>query len=107
MERAFYLERIKVDRNLSADKETLEYLQRQHLLHVPFENLDIYMGQPILLDVAQFYQKIVRDRRGGYCYECNGLFHDLLLSLGFDSRMVSCRVMNGKKVGPEFGHMAV
>lgn len=86
---------------------TLEKLQYQHLLHVPFENLDIWNRIPIELDTAVFYDKIVNRRRGGYCYECNGLFHALLLHLGFQSRMISCRVANGKKLGQEFDHLAL
>lgn len=89
MEIDTYLQRIGLNHAKEANLETLSELQMQHMLHVPFENLDV-MGQiPIPLDVESFYNKIVLDRRGGFCYEMNGLFHWLLTSLGFDSHFVS------------------
>ena len=107
MDYSLYLKRINAIHPLPATLETLEYLQYCHLLHVPFENLDIYYGTPIVLDTCNFYDKIVLRRRGGYCYECNGLFYGLLQWLGFDVRMVSCRVMTGRKMGQDFDHMAL
>lgn len=104
-----YLKRIGIpdDRPLSVNAETLSYLQQQHLLHVPFENIDIHNRIPFDLNVSVFYQKIVVNKRGGYCYECNGLFYELLNALGFEVRMISCRVLQRKKVGPEFDHLAL
>jgi N-hydroxyarylamine O-acetyltransferase len=75
---------------------------------VPFENLDIHWGPKIVLETGAFYDKIVRQRRGGYCYELNGAFGALLNELGFPTRMVSARVYDGKSsFGPEFDHMAL
>src|SRR5215217_8652227 len=102
-----YLKRIGITNKLKPSLETLVQLQKQHLLHVPFENIDIYYGVRITLDPAALYDKIVLRNRGGYCYECNGLFHLLLQWMGFDSRMISSRVMTGKKTGEEFDHMAL
>jgi N-hydroxyarylamine O-acetyltransferase len=85
-----YLRRIGIEsNNLPVNEGSLRLLQRQHLLSVPFENLDIHWKRPIKVDVEKFYEKIVVNRRGGFCYELNGLFHELLKSLGFVSRMVS------------------
>lgn len=103
-----YLERIGVDsRGLEVDLSTLKSLQRRHLLSVPFENLDIHWKRPIVPDVSRFREKIVGARRGGFCYELNGLFNELLRSLGFETRMVSARVFNGTTHGPEFDHAAI
>lgn len=103
-----YLDRIGLNGlELSADLESLRRLQRSHLLAVPFENLDIHWKRPIVLDVEKFYSKIVNDRRGGFCYELNGLFETLLRDLGFETRLVSARVFNGKEHGPEFHHAAI
>lgn len=86
----------------------LRLLQRQHLLNVPFENLDIHWGQPIVLDTEAFYQKIVETNRGGFCYELNGLFNELLREMGFQTRIVSARVADGHGgYGPEYDHLAV
>ena len=78
-----YLARIRYDGSLAVDAKTLEALQRAHLLAVPFENLDIMRGEPIALDVRGHYAKIVERRRGGFCYEQNGLFAWALEELGF------------------------
>lgn len=105
---AAYLERIGLsDSELRPDLETLILLQRSHLLAVPFENLDIHWSRPIVLDIGKFYSKIVTDRRGGFCYELNGLFETLLRDIGFETRLVSARVFNGKEHGPEFDHAAI
>jgi len=104
-----YLNRIKFTGSTSPTLENLQKLQRQHLLTVPFENLDIHYGNPIHLDVDSFYQKIVYRGRGGFCYELNGLFQALLTSLGFDTKIVSSRVYNEDKeeYSPEFDHLAI
>jgi N-hydroxyarylamine O-acetyltransferase len=72
---------------------------------VPFENLDIHLGRRILLDEDRFFEKIVLRRRGGFCYELNGLFALLLRSLGFEVFMLSARVHGPGRVGPDFDHM--
>ena len=103
-----YLRRIGLDRAaVSTDIDSLRLLQRSHLLAVPFENLDIHWKRPIVLDVNRFYEKIVEQRRGGFCYELNGLFRELLQELGFETRLISARVFNGKLHGPEFDHAAI
>ncbi len=103
-----YLSRIGLGRaGLSADAESLRRLQYAHLLSTPFENLDIHWKRPITIHTAKFYQKIVGEKRGGFCYELNGLFNELLVSLGFNTRLVSARVFNGTVFGPEFDHAAI
>lgn len=88
--------------------QTLRRLHRAHLLAVPFENLDIHLGRPILLDEQQLYEKIVLRRRGGICYELNGLFAALLRALGFDVLLISARVASSQNgYGIEFDHMAL
>ena len=103
-----YKSRIEVTgAELHPNLETLNRLQRAHLNTVPFENLDIHWKRPIVLDEKKFYEKIVSDRRGGFCYELNGLFNVLLRSIGFQTRLISARVFNGTEFGPEFDHMAM
>ena len=104
-----YLSRIGVDPSvLRPDVETLRLLQREHLLHVPFENLDIHWKRPIVLDTDRFCSKIVEGGRGGFCYELNGLFNELLVAVGYRTHLVSGRVYGPEKVpGPEFDHMAI
>lgn len=103
-----YLDRLGLDRGvLSPDADSLRLLQRSHLLSVPFENLDIHWRRPIVLDLDRFYEKIVVQGRGGFCYELNGLFDELLRELGFETRLISARVFNGTSHGPEYDHMAI
>ncbi len=104
-----YLERIGLgDAELAADPETLSLLQRSHLLSVPFENLDIHWNRPIVLDIDRFFEKVVVKRRGGFCYELNGLFNELLTSIGFQTRLVSARVFHEDgSTGPEYDHAAI
>ena len=106
MEVTKYLERIKYREPLHITYKVLAELQAQHLLHVPFENLDIHAH--VKIDLDNLYHKIVTCNRGGFCYELNGLFYQLLLAIGFSVKMVSARVYLGnRQYGPEFDHMAL
>jgi N-hydroxyarylamine O-acetyltransferase len=87
-----YLARIGLDEPPPSTLEGLARLQEAHILSVPFENLDIALGRGIDLSPDALFDKIVRRRRGGYCYELNGLFGLMLDALGFERRPVSARV---------------
>ncbi|MCK6626045.1 MAG: arylamine N-acetyltransferase [Anaerolineae bacterium] len=103
-----YLQRINYTGPLDPTAETLRALHQAHLLAVPFENLDIHLGRPIVPDEAAFYHKIVEQRRGGFCYELNGLFAWLLRQLRFEVTLLSARVANGNgSFGPEFDHLTL
>ncbi len=103
-----YLNRILFSGKPGNDKQTLFRLQRQHLLSIPFENLDIHCGVPINLNVNSFFRKVVEMNRGGFCYELNGLFSDLLMSLGFDVSLLSARVSTGDGgFGKDFDHLCI
>ncbi len=103
-----YLKRINYNGPLTPTAETLRQLQVAHLLAVPFENLSIHSGETIVLDDEALFVKIVEKRRGGFCYEMNGLFASLLRALGFQVSMLSAEVANAEgKFGPEFDHMTL
>ena len=102
-----YLERINYTDDPCVDIKTLAALTECHVRKVPFEDLDIQAGIPISLDTNKFYDKVVLNGRGGYCYELNGLFCALLTQLGFEVHMLSARVANGKEYTTEFDHMAL
>ena len=74
----------------------LSTLQYQHVISVPYENLDIIAHRPLSLEVPDLYKKIVLDRRGGYCFEANALFKALLLALGFPVRSYFARYLRGE-----------
>lgn len=108
MDTGAYLARIGYEGELAPTAETLRRLQAAHLLSVPFENLSIHTGEPVVLDDAALFDKIVVRRRGGFCYELNGLFAALLRALGFKVEMLSAAVMGqAGEFGPEFDHMAL
>jgi N-hydroxyarylamine O-acetyltransferase len=109
MDTAKYLRRIGIENfQIPVNAENLKFLQKQHLLNIPFENLDIHWKRPILLDTEAFYGKIIGEKRGGFCYELNGLFNELLRNLGFQTRLVSARVSDGKGgFSNEYDHLAI
>jgi len=110
MDRDAYISRISMapGDSISLNRDGLDLLQWGHLVTVPFENLDIHWKRPIILDTNRFYQKIVGDKRGGFCYELNGLFETLLRSMGFETRLVSARPFSKETgFGPEFDHAAI
>jgi len=109
MNKKSYLARIGIEEtDVAADLESLKLLQRQHLLTVPFENLDIHWRRPIILDDNCFYNKVVGEKRGGFCYELNGLFYELLKEIGFQNKIISARVSKGDgDFGAEYDHLAI
>lgn len=87
-----YLARIDYSGSRDPTLDTLSGLVRAHVLHVPFENLDVQMGRPILLDLASLETKFVVQRRGGYCFEHNTWFAHVLETLGFEVMRCEGRV---------------
>jgi N-hydroxyarylamine O-acetyltransferase len=102
-----YFERIGYTGSTEPTTATLFALQRAHLLAVPFEALDCYLGVPIRLQADALFDKIVTRRRGGFCYELNGLFAQLLRALGFRISRLNARPINGHGLAPPFAHLAL
>ncbi|XP_019620384.1 PREDICTED: arylamine N-acetyltransferase, pineal gland isozyme NAT-10-like [Branchiostoma belcheri] len=92
-----YLSRIRYHGDSSPTLDNLRAIYQAHMLTVPFENLSILCGEEIVLDLQLLYNKIVVKRRGGFCYECNGLFAWLLGQLGFKLKTVSAQVWTAEK----------
>lgn len=92
---AAYLRRIGFAGGPRPDLPTLRALHLAHATHIPFENLDIQMGLPIRLDLGSLQAKLVQRRRGGYCFEQNGLFLAVLREVGFDVIPCEARVRRG------------
>jgi N-hydroxyarylamine O-acetyltransferase len=104
-----YLARLNYTGPTEPTLETLVTIHRQHLLTVPFENLDIHLGRKIILDEDHLFNKIVNQRRGGYCYELNGLFAVALRQLGFTVTLLSAGVWNSEqsRFGPQADHLCL
>jgi len=108
MDTSAYLARIGILPPIQPTAEGLRQLQVAHLMSVPFENLDIGLGRAIVLDEEAFFHKVVRRRRGGFCYELNGLFAALLGHLGFQVSLLSARVAKAAGgFGPEYDHLTL
>ena len=84
-----YFARVGYTGSRETTLETLAGLHKAHLLTIPYENLDIHLGRPLSLDPSAIFARLVEARRGGWCYEMNGLFGCVLASMGFDVRFVS------------------
>ena len=108
MDKEKYLNRINYYGSLNPTLQVLTKLQENHLLNIPFENLDIHNGVPISLDINKIYRKIILKQRGGFCYELNGLFYELLVTFGFNVKRISARVFDKTNgYGQEYDHLAV
>jgi len=103
-----YLERIHHTRHVKPDADTLCELQLAHMQSVPFENLDIGLKRMIQINERDIWNKLVVNKRGGFCYELNGLFAWLLKQIGFNVTYLNARVFNREgNLGIEFDHLAL
>src|SRR5688572_12177774 len=103
-----YLQRLNYEGALEPTATTLQGLHLAHLRAVPFENLDIHLGRPIVLELPALFSKIVTRQRGGFCYELNGLFAWLLQSLGFEVTLLAASDAHADGgYGPEFDHLTL
>ncbi|XP_043540679.1 arylamine N-acetyltransferase, pineal gland isozyme NAT-3-like isoform X2 [Chiloscyllium plagiosum] len=107
MDASEYLSRIGYGGATEPSLENLKAIHRQHLLAVPFGSLAIHCGERIELILPAVYQKVVIQKRGGFCYELNGLFSWLLQALGYQVQLVSGRVRNSvtQCLGPPKDHL--
>ena len=87
-----YLQRIGCVREVNGTIEGLRGIHHAQLYTIPFENFDIFLGRGIELEPEKLFQKLVLQKRGGYCFELNGLFLMALQSFGFDARALLARV---------------
>jgi len=87
-----YLKRIGYAGDGSPTIQTLSALTEAHVKSVPFENIDVILNKHILLSDEAIFEKLVTKKRGGYCFEQNGLFLQALIHLGFDVKPISARV---------------
>jgi N-hydroxyarylamine O-acetyltransferase len=95
-----YLDRIGASQPAGPTLDALAELTLAHLYRVPFENLDIANRRPLSVEPNAIYDKIVARRRGGFCYELNGLFAWLLRELGYDVTLLAAEVPEPRAGGP-------
>ncbi len=100
-----YLHRLCYEGDPQPNLETLRRLHALHVTHIPYENLDILQGLPYHLETDALFQKMILEKRGGYCYELTGLFMWLLEAVGFTTSLVSARIHQADgTIGEEFDH---
>ncbi len=103
-----YLERVNYTGGLEPTLGTLRDLHRAHLYTIPYENLDIHLGRTLRLAEECFFDKLVTQRRGGWCFEMNGLFAWALRELGFEVTLLGATVERvGVKPFAKSDHLAL
>jgi N-hydroxyarylamine O-acetyltransferase len=96
-----YFERIGFAGSIAPSLETLSLLHQMHPAAIPFENLSPLMGVPVRLELANLQQKLLFERRGGFCIEHNLLFKAVLEALDFPVRAYAAEVLWGRGEGGE------
>lgn len=95
----------------SYQKPSLAYLielQQKHVSRVPFENIDVVCDVELSLELDYLQEKVFIRRHGGFCYELNWLFFNLLKHLGFEVSLMKGQVYSTKGIpGPEFDHLCL
>jgi N-hydroxyarylamine O-acetyltransferase len=87
-----YLGRVGLPGAPATDVEGLHRLHTAQFFTIPFENFDVLEGRGVDLEPDAVFDKLVASRRGGYCFELNGLMLRVLCALGFDARALLARV---------------
>lgn len=103
-----YLRRLQAGPAKVLDKDYLDSLVYSHQCSIVFENLDICLAhRPISLGIADIFQKVIEGGRGGYCFELNALFTQLLKDLGYTAYPCMCRITRGKDFLPPILHRGI
>ncbi len=104
-----YLKRINYSGSIAPTLDTLQMLHRLHPATIPFENLNPLMELPVRLPLSDIEQKLVIERRGGYCFEHNLLFKAVLEDMDFPVTPLAAGVLWGHEEGfePELNHMVL
>lgn len=103
-----YLQRLGLTASSKLDKQYLDTLIYAHQCSVAFENLDVCeFHRQISLEIPDLFHKIVVDKRGGYCFELNALFTQLLVDFGYHAYACMCRITRNKDYIPPILHRGI
>lgn len=103
-----YFDRIHYTGNTAPTIKNLRAIHRAHLMTIPFENLNIHIPKPIILDKNLLFEKIITENRGGFCFEQNGLFYEILTQLGYDVQRLEANVYHDAgDYGVPMNHMCL
>lgn len=92
-----YHKRIHFSKTIHPNLEGLKLLVMHHTRHIPFENLNPLLNIPVELDMDSVYEKLIFGKRGGYCFEQNLLFKEILNYHGFQVAPLAARVTVSKE----------
>jgi N-hydroxyarylamine O-acetyltransferase len=104
MQLAAYLDRIGYVGSIAPTLETLIAVHRAQAYSIPYEGLDIQLGRSLDLDPGRIFEKLVRQRRGGWCYETNVLLGWALTEMGFEVRRITAGVHRRDRGDAAFGN---
>lgn len=90
---AAYFKRIGFENEPQVDRSTLSALVAAHAGSIPFENLSPFLGLGVDLEPQALLTKLVHQKRGGYCFEQNGLLGHVLETIGFRFTGLGARVL--------------
>lgn len=101
-----FLERIglSADTKITKNYEFLKLIQYNSVLNIAYENLDILDKKPLKLDAHSLFEKIVTNKRGGYCFEVNALLSWFFKENGFEVKDYFARFLRGEKEIPMRRH---
>ena len=99
-----WLSRLALSSDLPVTLDSLTTITRAHLDRIPFENLTVFCGDVPDISLDALAEKILRQRRGGYCVELNPLLCAGLRALGFDARLRMARVLWQRDVPGPHSH---
>ncbi len=102
-----FLDRIGFEDEIDISLKCLTELQNCCLRSIPFENLDMHRGIKLDYSPGPVYEKIVEHRRGGVCFECNGLFYDVLTTIGYKVDMLSAKMLSDGGPPDSYTHTAL
>ncbi|MFZ4649519.1 MAG: arylamine N-acetyltransferase family protein [Rubrivivax sp.] len=98
-----YLETLGLERR-PPDLALLREIARRHVARWPFSSVGTNLAEDLPLDLASLYDRIVVRQRGGYCFEHNGLVHDVLVNLGYRVVLTLGRVASNRSAHPGLTH---
>lgn len=101
-----FFERIGLspDTEITKDVEFLKLIQYNCVLNISYENLDILDKKPLKLDAESLFEKIVINKRGGYCFEVNALLSWFFKENGFEVKDYFARFLRGEREIPMRRH---
>ncbi len=102
-----FLDRIGFKGPIDVSLDCLASIKTEFLQTVPFENIDIHIPRKIFLSPDRAAAKIIGEGRGGFCYECNGLLHDILSATGYQVKMCSAQMYKDGALSAPFEHMVL